>query len=70
MIPQLRTSAPDFANSFAVLRRQLNDEDVSAVVANIIERVRADGDKALLELTVQYDRAPLESAKPNHCSAK
>ncbi|MDM5146946.1 histidinol dehydrogenase [Candidatus Persebacteraceae bacterium Df01] len=63
MIPQLRTSAPDFANSFAVLRRQLNDEDVSAVVANIIERVRADGDKALLELTVQYDRAPLESAK-------
>ncbi|MCL6249615.1 histidinol dehydrogenase [Altererythrobacter sp. KTW20L] len=53
----LRTSQPDFAKLFArvVNDRRESDKDVGHVVQQIITRVRAEGDAALVDLTRRYD---------------
>ena len=40
----------------------VSDDNVAKAVANILERVRLHGDRALLELTNQYDDRQVESA--------
>jgi histidinol dehydrogenase len=58
---RLDAAAPDFDAAF---RRFLNarrdsDADVSAAVRAIIERVRAEGDEAVRDLTLRFDRIDL-----------
>jgi histidinol dehydrogenase len=57
MLPLLRTTDADFPSQFQHLLSR-SDEAESAVVPQvhaILTRVRRDGDRALLELTAQYD---------------
>ncbi|KQZ79060.1 histidinol dehydrogenase [Mesorhizobium sp. Root157] len=57
----LRQSEPGFAQRFAAFlstKREVS-ADVDAVVRDIIQRVRADGDKALIDYTRKFDRADL-----------
>ena len=45
-----------------ILNRDIREEkDVEAVVDEIIGRVRAEGDKALLDYEARFDKAQLES---------
>ena len=55
---RLKSSDPDFAKAFAriVADRREADDDVSRDVANIIDRVKADGDAALADYTTRFDR--------------
>jgi histidinol dehydrogenase len=57
----LKTADPDFEDRFLDLLAQKREqaEDVNAAVAAIIARVRADGDKALIALTRQFDELDL-----------
>lgn len=67
----LDNAAPDFADRFDELlaaKREVS-EDVDAAVRDLLERVRADGDKALIELTEKFDNADLHDtgiAIPEH----
>ncbi len=57
-IQQLKTSEPGFEAAFAGLldRNQAQDQDISEVVRNIINDVRARGDEAVIEYTNRFDR--------------
>jgi histidinol dehydrogenase len=59
---RLNSSDPDFEARFAriVNDRRESDADVGRVVAEIIAKVRAEGDAALRELTAQFDRHNLD----------
>ncbi len=59
MAIRLDARAPDFAKAFDTLlasKRELS-VDVSAIVSDIIDRVREGGDEVLLELTRKFDWA-------------
>ncbi|WP_126174186.1 histidinol dehydrogenase [Altericroceibacterium xinjiangense] len=58
---QLSTQNPDFERQFArlVADRRESDTSVARTVADILARVRAKGDEALVELTRRYDRHSL-----------
>jgi histidinol dehydrogenase len=59
----LRQSVPGFEQRFAAFlatKREVS-ADVDAAVREIIERVRAEGDAALLDYTQKFDRADLEA---------
>jgi histidinol dehydrogenase len=60
---RLTSSDPDFEARFAriVNDRRESDADVGRVVAEIIAKVRAEGDDALRELTAKFDRHDLDS---------
>ena len=53
----LNATAPDFAASFERLvhARRESGNDVTRDVADIIAKVRAQGDKALAELSIRFD---------------
>jgi len=61
MPAKLSISHPDFEKAFAALlaSRDAAQHDVAAVVAGIIAKVRADGDKALFSYTAEFDRFPI-----------
>jgi histidinol dehydrogenase len=60
----LRSDAPDFEAGFAALVAQIEELDagVEARVRDILARVRAEGDTALLEFTRRFDRREVRSA--------
>lgn len=53
----LRTADPNFEDGFKALLGQKREqaEDVNETVASIIALVRADGDRALIDLTLKFD---------------
>ena len=59
----LNATAPDFAASFERLvhARRESGNDVTRDVADIIAKVRAQGDKALAELSIRFDGHTLSS---------
>ncbi|MEQ8311723.1 MAG: histidinol dehydrogenase [Sphingopyxis sp.] len=61
---QLDASAPGFVAAFDALvnDRRESASDVSADVAAIIARVKADGDKALADYTAKFDRFDLDAS--------
>ncbi|MCV0395985.1 MAG: histidinol dehydrogenase [Rhizobiaceae bacterium] len=61
MAVTLNASAPDFETRFAALlsaKREVS-EDVDAIVRDIIDRVRMQGDEALIDYTRRFDRFDL-----------
>lgn len=59
----LTTSSPDFQNGLAeLLSRATVAAEVSGAVRDIIGRVRAEGDAALLDYTAKFDRLTLEAS--------
>ncbi len=59
----LNTTSPDFEAGFAALLiRAQTAPALSAAVADIIARVRAEGDAALLDYTRQFDRLEMEAS--------
>lgn len=63
MAVTLRQSDADFEQRFAafLLTKREVSEDVDAAVRQIISRVRAEGDAALIDYTRRFDRADLNS---------
>ena len=64
-MPQwLKTADPEFEERFSALLAEKREQaaDVNAQVAAIIARVRDEGDKALAELTLKFDRLDLGEA--------
>ncbi|MBU0823585.1 MAG: histidinol dehydrogenase, partial [Alphaproteobacteria bacterium] len=61
---RLNASAPGFAAEFDALvnDRRESDSDVSADVAAIIARVKAEGDVALADYTAKFDRFDLDAS--------
>ncbi len=61
MAVRLNAGAPDFAARFAELveAKREGGEDVSRAVREIIAKVRAEGDAALIELSARFDHAQL-----------
>ena len=61
MVLRLESSAADFESRFAELlgAKRESAEDVNADVAAIIARVRKEGDAALIDLTLRFDRLDL-----------
>src|SRR3984893_15155754 len=59
---RLDCRAPDFAERFRALlaAKRESSPDVEAVVRAIIADVAARGDRALLELTLKFDRVDLD----------
>src|SRR5512143_277840 len=64
MTLKLKTTDPDFEDRFAALLavKRESAADVNDAVAAIIAKVRAEGDKALIELTERFDGLDLRSA--------
>ena len=61
MVLRLDSRAGDFEARFAeflAAKREVS-EDVDAVVRDIIARVRAEGDAALIDLSLKFDLADL-----------
>jgi histidinol dehydrogenase len=60
----LKTADPDFEDGFKTLLAQKREQsaDVNDQVAAIIARVRAEGDAALIDLTLAYDGLDLRDA--------
>lgn len=60
----LKTADPDFEDRFSALLAQKREQaaDVNDAVASIIGRVRAEGDRALIELTRKFDGLDLREA--------
>ncbi|GAA0282544.1 histidinol dehydrogenase [Alteraurantiacibacter aestuarii] len=60
---RLNTKDADFERRFARLvdDRRESDDDVSRVVRDILLKVRQEGDNALLELTMRYDKHNLNA---------
>lgn len=58
---RMDSRSSDFENRFRALIavKRNGDEDVDQVVSDILSRVRADGDKAVIELTEQFDEIDL-----------
>ncbi|MCT6839254.1 MAG: histidinol dehydrogenase, partial [Bifidobacteriales bacterium] len=61
MVLVLRQSDPDFESRFSafLLTKREVSEDVDRVVADIIHRVRTEGDAALIEYSQRFDRIDL-----------
>ena len=61
---RLDASDPGFAAEFDALvnDRRESDSDVSADVAAIIARVKAEGDAALADYTAKFDRFDLDAS--------
>jgi histidinol dehydrogenase len=61
MPARLDAAAPDFARRLAALldRRRADEADADRAAAEIIARVRAEGDAAVLDLTRRFDRVEL-----------
>ncbi len=64
MAKWLKTADPDFEDGFMALFAQKREQaaDVNDAVAAIIARVRAEGDEALIDLTLRYDQFDLRQA--------
>ncbi|HVQ10772.1 MAG TPA: histidinol dehydrogenase, partial [Methyloceanibacter sp.] len=64
MAKWLKTADPDFEDGFTALLAQKREQaaDVNDAVAAIIARVRTEGDKALVDLTLVYDNLDLRQA--------
>lgn len=64
MALELTTAQPEFERTFQALLASRDDNvaDVRDAVQDIIRRVRAEGDKAVLDYTNRFDRRTLESA--------
>ena len=64
MAAWLKTTDPDFEERFTALLAQKREQaaDVNAAVADIIARVRQEGDQALTDLTLAYDALDLRKA--------
>ena len=64
-IRRLSTTQPDFrANLANVLAfEKKTDESINAIVADILENVRLNGDKAVLEYSNRFDRLNIDHAK-------
>lgn len=61
MVLRLDTKTDSFQDDFQALlgaKREVS-EDIDAVVRDIIENIRTNGDKALLELTLKFDHVDL-----------
>jgi histidinol dehydrogenase len=61
---RLDRADPDFEARFAAFlatKREVSD-DVDAVVRDIIARIRAEGDAALIDYTARFDRLELTPA--------
>ena len=60
----LETASPDFEDAFKALLagKRETQEDVESDVAAIIDRVRADGDSALIDYTRRFDGVDLNPA--------
>lgn len=57
------TGQDEFERRFsALLDRPQGEENLSGVVRAIIERVRAEGDAALLDYTARFDKQELEAS--------
>ena len=58
MPTKLNTTQSDFIPAFKrfLALREAGEQQVGAVVTDIIKRVRNEGDKALLALTTQFDQ--------------
>lgn len=63
LIARLSTEEPGFQSSFNALRagQQVSRPEIDSVVTEIIERVRNEGDPALLEYTRRFDSVEAES---------
>ena len=59
MIPILRATDSDALQKRVMNRSQLQNDDVSCSVKEIVARVRDEGDKALFEYTEKFDRAKI-----------
>ena len=59
MIPILRATDSDALQKRVMNRSQLQNDDVSRSVKEIVARVRDEGDKALFEYTEKFDRAKI-----------
>ena len=57
MTLRLNTADQSFNGSFKKLieNDRNTSQDVSKIVASILEKIKCDGDKALIELTNKYD---------------
>ncbi len=64
MTAWLKTADPDFEERFTALLAQKREQaaDVNAAVAEIIARVREEGDRALIDLTLAHDALDLRQA--------
>ena len=64
MAKWLKTADPDFEDGFTALLTQKREQaaDVNDAVTAIIARVRTEGDKALVDLTLVYDNLDLRQA--------
>ncbi|PIE11700.1 MAG: histidinol dehydrogenase [Rhodobacterales bacterium] len=63
MVQRLETSDEGFEDAFAALLSAKREDapEVDDIVAEIIARVRAEGDAALIALTAQFDRLTLDA---------
>ena len=61
----LATTSPSFDSDFVALRAHADEVDlnITNTVADVISRIRAEGDRALIELTRQFDRLDLTPAE-------
>ena len=61
MPARLDAAAPDFAKRLTALldRRRADEADAERAAAEIIARVRAEGDAAVIDLTRRFDRVEL-----------
>ena len=62
---RLSTTQPDFKASLAnvLAFEKKTDESISTIVAGILEDVRKNGDKAVLEYSNRFDRLGINDAK-------
>ena len=61
MIPILRSTDTDALQKRVMNRSQLQNDEVSSRVKEIVARVRDEGDKALFEYTKRFDRAEINA---------
>ena len=62
MVKTLRQTDPDFENNFATFLASKREasEDVDRAAREIVERVRREGDSALIDYSRRFDRIDLE----------
>lgn len=61
MIPILRSTDADALQKRVMNRSQLQNDDVSSRVKEIVARVKSEGDKALFEYTKRFDKAEINA---------
>ena len=59
MVPILKTSQREELNARVMNRSQLTNDKVTAVVKDVIARIREEGDKALFDYTARFDHVEL-----------